>query len=115
MADETRRYPRFDVTRTATVTKLDDEGQPTDPPVTGPVANVSASGVSLSDPGTETQFQIDDVVRVSVDGMQSRDGRVVRATETLLAIDFGLEANDEHKAIAEIGVISGELSGLLDG
>jgi hypothetical protein len=114
LKQDSRRYPRFDVTRTARVRRIGENGDAVpSAEAVGTVANLSASGVSLADVEPDLGLATGDAVDVDVDGMQPRQGRVVRADGGVLAVDFGLDDDGEQSAFAELGVVTGELSRLL--
>ena len=109
MADDHRRYPRFDVERKARLQKTDADDDRT----TGIVKDLSASGVSVCGLEQPDGFDEGDPVDVEVLGMKPRHGQVVRVIEDCVAVDFGLDEEDEHDAIAELGIVTGELSRIL--
>lgn len=111
---DSRRYPRFEVAREARVVRHGSGRSESDGSAVGKVVNLSASGVSLFDFDEEMGFDEGDPVDVEVSGMQPRHGRIVRIIDDSLAIDFNLQDDDEHGAIAELGVVTGELSSLFD-
>jgi|GEM_PF-1908227 len=112
MANDQRRYRRFDVARKARLRKAKEaESEATKQ---GLVKDLSVSGVSVYGLEQPPGFDEGDPVDVEVLGMKPRHGQVVRVIDDCIAIDFGLDDEEEHDAIAELGIVTGELSKLID-